>query len=107
MLSTKRYGEFVAGLTLLAAQSVNGVDRTVADRKPGMDARLTIQKLLSALEHEGIDFINENGGGPGVRSGAAFGKSDQKRPSRTLFWSGKNFSAVAHAVWINMSPVDR
>lgn len=28
---------------------------------------VTIQKLLAALEHAGIEFIAENGGGPGVR----------------------------------------
>jgi transcriptional regulator with XRE-family HTH domain len=41
---------------------------TVTRIENGADAKQsTIDRLQQALEAAGIDFINENGGGPGVR----------------------------------------
>ena len=41
---------------------------TVSRFENGADARgNTIRKILRALEDAGIEFIDENGGGPGVR----------------------------------------
>jgi transcriptional regulator with XRE-family HTH domain len=41
---------------------------TVSRIENGADAKQsTIDRLQQALEAAGIDFINENGGGPGVR----------------------------------------
>ena len=49
-----------------------GVSEPTVKRLEAVDGRLggreaTIQKLLNALAREGIEFIAENGGGPGVR----------------------------------------
>lgn len=34
---------------------------------PGHSKHTNVQKLIDTLEAAGIEFINENGGGPGVR----------------------------------------
>lgn len=49
-----------------------GVSEPTVKRLEAADGDLggrseTIQKLLAALEREGVEFIKENGGGPGVR----------------------------------------
>lgn len=41
---------------------------TVSRYENGGDVRLsTLQKIQQALEEAGIEFLDENGGGPGVR----------------------------------------
>ena len=50
--------------------SESGVpSRTVADLELGNDAprAATASKIVIALEAAGVEFIDENGGGPGVR----------------------------------------
>ena len=38
----------------------------------------TIEKLVASIEHAGIEFIDENGGGPGVR----LRKRQRPKPSK-------------------------
>ena len=55
------------GVRELAASAKVSVD-TVARFERGEELKeRTIEAIHRALEAEGIDFINENGGGPGVR----------------------------------------
>jgi transcriptional regulator with XRE-family HTH domain len=60
----------LAGLTQrdLAARAAVG-DQTLADFERGARQTLTanLEKLRTALEAAGVEFIAENGGGPGVR----------------------------------------
>jgi transcriptional regulator with XRE-family HTH domain len=47
-----------------AGVGVNTVNRFEA----GQDARVSsVDKMRAALQNAGVDFIEENGGGPGVR----------------------------------------
>lgn len=48
-----------AGLSLTA---LNNIEREAADPKAS-----TLAAIQRALEHAGVIFISENGGGPGVR----------------------------------------
>jgi transcriptional regulator with XRE-family HTH domain len=46
----------------------NVAPNTVSRYENGGDVRLsTVQKMQQALEEAGIEFLDENGGGPGVR----------------------------------------
>jgi hypothetical protein len=54
-------------LALAASVSVPTVKRLEAAEGPLGGRAETTQKLQAALERGGIDFIDENGGGPGVR----------------------------------------
>jgi transcriptional regulator with XRE-family HTH domain len=50
------------------AQKAGVTANTVTRIENGADAKQsTIDRLQQALESAGIDFIDENGGGPGVR----------------------------------------
>ena len=54
----------IADLARAADVSVNTVNRF----ESGNDARLSsVDKMRSAMEAAGVEFIAENGGGPGVR----------------------------------------
>jgi transcriptional regulator with XRE-family HTH domain len=67
----------LVGLTQrdLAARAKVG-DQTLADFERGARQTLNanLEKLRSALEAAGIEFIAENGGGPGVRLAKLKGK---------------------------------
>ena len=53
-------------LDLAGKAGVGG--NTVNRFEAGQDARLSsVDKMLAALETAGVEFIPENGGGPGVR----------------------------------------
>ena len=54
-------------LALAAQISLPTVKRLEAAAGPIGGRAETIARLLAALEHAGIDFIAENGGGAGVR----------------------------------------
>jgi predicted transcriptional regulator len=54
-------------LALSAKVSEPTVKRLEASEGPIGGRAETIDKLLFALENAGIEFITENGGGPGVR----------------------------------------
>ena len=54
-------------LASAAGVSVPTVKRLEAADGPLGGRAVTTQKLQAALEHGGIDFIEENGGGSGVR----------------------------------------
>ena len=54
----------VAGLAELAHVAPNTIVRIEADKGVNMATMVAIQR---ALEAAGIEFIAENGGGPGVR----------------------------------------
>jgi len=50
------------------AEKAGVTANTVTRIENGSDARLsTVDRLRQALEAAGVDFIDENGGGPGVR----------------------------------------
>jgi transcriptional regulator with XRE-family HTH domain len=50
------------------AEKAGVTANTVTRIENGSDARLsTMDKLRQALEAAGVEFIEENGGGPGVR----------------------------------------
>ena len=54
----------VRDLSLAAGVGVNTVTRFESGRNVTL---ATVQKIQDALETAGIEFIDENGGGPGVR----------------------------------------
>jgi transcriptional regulator with XRE-family HTH domain len=55
---------------------------TVTRIENGADAKQsTMDKLRRALEEAGVEFINENGGGPGVRLRKRQGKKPSPRTS--------------------------
>ena len=57
-------------LSELAGVSVETVKRLEAMDGPLTTTRVaTVEALTSALESAGVEFIPENGGGPGVRLG--------------------------------------
>ena len=58
-----------AGISLPTIKRLEAADGLLGDRKT------TAQKIRNALEKAGVEFIDENGGGPGVR----LRKGQQKR----------------------------
>lgn len=59
------------------AEKAGVTANTVTRIENGADAKQsTIERLQQALESAGIEFIDENGGGPGVR----LRRRQQKRP---------------------------
>jgi transcriptional regulator with XRE-family HTH domain len=66
------------GLTVRQAAELTGVSHETIVRFEGARGssvkQSTIDKIQAALEKAGVEFIAENGGGPGVRLRKAKGK---------------------------------
>lgn len=54
-------------LALAADVSIPTIKRLEANDGPLGGRRATIDKILNSLRAAGVEFIDENGGGPGVR----------------------------------------
>jgi predicted transcriptional regulator len=54
-------------LAAAAAVSIPTIKRLEANDGPVGGRGRTVEKMLNAMEAAGVDFIDENGGGPGVR----------------------------------------
>ena len=54
-------------LAAAAEVSIPTIKRLEANDGPLGGRELTVEKILYALEAAGMEFIDENGGGPGVR----------------------------------------
>ncbi len=64
-----KLGRTALGISLRALEEKTGVTaNTISRYENGADAKAsTIQKLQSYMESAGVEFIFQNGGGPGVR----------------------------------------
>jgi transcriptional regulator with XRE-family HTH domain len=64
-----RMARVALGLTVRATADVAGVSHDSITRMEAGDTLkpATIEKIRSALQAAGVEFIDENGGGPGVR----------------------------------------
>jgi predicted transcriptional regulator len=54
-------------LAVAAEVSIPTIKRLEASDGPLGGRGMTVEKILTSLEAAGVDFIDENGGGPGVR----------------------------------------
>ena len=54
-------------LAVAAGVSIPTIKRLEANDGPLGGSGQTIKKILSSMEAAGVEFIDENGGGPGVR----------------------------------------
>lgn len=64
-----RAGRALLGISQAALAELCGVsERTIKRVEAGMSARAgSVEAIRAALERRGVEFIAENGGGPGVR----------------------------------------
>jgi predicted transcriptional regulator len=63
-------------LALAADVSIPTIKRLEANDGPLGGRGNTVEKILNAMEAAGVEFIDENGGGPGVR----LRKGHRKKP---------------------------
>lgn len=82
MITTRQVkaARVLLGWTQADLANHSGISEPTVARLESLDGELggragTAQKILAALEAAGIEFIDENGGGPGVR----LRKRQQKR----------------------------
>ena len=65
-------------LAAAAEVSIPTIKRLEANDGPLGGRGLTVEKILTSLEAAGVEFIDENGGGPGVRRR----KSGKEKPRK-------------------------